>query len=895
MNFKLISSIFIIFLLSTNLVQAQDSLANVFFERFEQNSTKHASEKLYLHLDKPYYAIGDDLWFKVYAIGAKTRGLSTISGVVNVELIDEKNTIVKWHKLPLRSGIAWGDFKLSSNLTEGNYRIRAYTQWMRNHDSSFFYDKTIKIGNSWSNSVFTKWDQKFDNVQQINVFKIAFADKQKKPYANAKVTFEILLAGRTVEKGEATTNSSGEINIASKNSKLQTSKFTITTQIRLPNNTTVKKEFYSSNSLKDIDVQFFPEGGHLVNGLLNKVGLKCIGIDGKGKSVKGKIIDEEGNELFEVETNKLGIGSFTITPSASKTYRLKFTDDDNPEKLVLLPLGEKSGTVISIKNTDTSKIFVKIFLTPDLLANRTYFFIAQQNGKIHYTTKINPTTQIISLTVPKRDLASGILQLSLLSSSFLPLNERVVFINQNSDKINIKLGGLSNSYPLRGKVDLKLNTEINNKPIQGSFSISVTNSSIVKPDIDNESNILTNLLLTSDLKGYVEEPNYYFTDNSIQRLEDLDNLLLTQGWRKVSWEPIIKAIDFPVEKNLQISGLLTSFGRPVPNGKIKLLSSNGGFFSLDTLSNASGNFIFDKIEFLDSNKFILQAKGEKNNKPVDIEMNVVANALMTENPNAGDIEPNINNVLDEYLKQSDHYFEEQAKRGLLSKSIVLDEVKITQKKTGDPVFGNLSWSYRADDSFTQEDFKNARSLKDFLGGSLSGVRIEDGQALAFSRKLLEEGGVDFSPKPMAVIVNGVNFSTNQFNLEAINVGDIESLEIFRKIPESASHWLKEGDGVITLTLKHGAVFNKSSGVINFEPKGFALTRTFYSPKYDIIQDDKPDLRNTVLWEPNLITTTQGEGNLSYFNTDVPGIYRIVVEGIDTNGNLARKVLTYEVK
>lgn len=895
MNFKkLIAPIIFIIILYTNVVKAQDP-ANTFFKNFEERSSKLASEKLYLHLDKPYYAIGDDIWFKVYAVNTNTKGLSTISGIVNVELIDEKNTIVKWLKLPLKSGIAWGDFKLTDALTEGNYRIRAYTQWMRNYDTDFFYDKTVKIGNSWANNVFTKWHQKFENIQQINVATISFSDKQKNPYVAAKVKFEIQLAGRTLEKGEAITGNKGEISIASKNKKLQTAKFTIVTRITLPNNTTVKKEFYSSNPLKGVDLQFFPEGGHLVSGLLNKIGFKCIGADGRGKMVKGRIIDEEGTELFDVETNKLGIGSFAITPSPSKSYQLKFQDDDNIDRLVNLPIAEKSGTVISIKNTDTSKIFVKIFLSPDLLGNQTFHFVAQQNGKIHYTTKISPTTQIVSLIVPKNNLASGILELSLLSSSFLPLNERVVFINQNTDKINIKLDGLAKSYSLRSKVDLKLNTEIKNKPIQGSFSIAVTNSSVVKPDVDNESNILTKILLTSELKGYIEQPNYYFIDTSPKRLEELDNLLLTQGWRKVSWEPINKVVEFPAEKNLQISGLLTAFDRPFANGKIKLLSSQGSFFALDTLSDAKGNFVFDKLEFLDSTKFILQAKREKSGKPADIEINTMPNALVTENPNVGDIEPNINESLDEYLKHSENYFEEQTKKGLLSKSIILDEVKIAKKKIGEPVHGNLSWSYRADDSFTQEDFKNARSLKDFLGGSLSGVRIEDGRALAFAREDLKRGGANYGPKLMAVIVNGVNFGVNEFNLEAINVEDIESLEIFRKIPESVSHWLKEGDGVITITLKHGASFSKSSGVINFEPKGFALTRTFYSPKYDVTQDDKPDLRNTVFWESNLITTMNGEGKLSYLNSDIPGIYRIVIEGIDVDGNLARKVLTYEVK
>lgn len=149
-------------------------------------------------------------------------------------------------------------------------------------------------------------------------------------------------------------------------------------------------------------------------------------------------------------------------------------------------------------------------------------------------------------------------------------------------------------------------------------------------------------------------------------------------------------------------------------------------------------------------------------------------------------------------------------------------------------------------------------------------------------------------KPMAVIVNGVDFGIQGFNLENVTVSDIQSVEIFREIPGMAAHWIKEGAGVINLTLKHGANI-KSPGIISFEPKGFAVTRTFYSPKYNVKPDENQDLRTTVFWEPNLITDKEGKGRISYFNNDVPGIYRVVIEGMDVDGNLARKVINYEVK
>jgi hypothetical protein len=138
-------------------------LATASFVSFGQNDSSHLShavnslksyseknpvEKVYLHLDKPYYAAGDDIWFKAYVTAGSKHELSGISGILNVELISFKGAIEQTIKLPLVSGLTWGDFKLPDTLTAGNYHIRAYTNWMRNAGEAYFYDRTISIGNA---------------------------------------------------------------------------------------------------------------------------------------------------------------------------------------------------------------------------------------------------------------------------------------------------------------------------------------------------------------------------------------------------------------------------------------------------------------------------------------------------------------------------------------------------------------------------------------------------------------------------------------------------------------------------------------------------------------------------------------------------------------------------
>ncbi len=148
-----------------------DDPITALLKKLDEFSTKYAQEKVYLHLDKPYYAIGDNIWFKGYIINAKTSAPSTLSKILYVELINEKDSVKKQLKLPMESGITAGDFKLTDSLSEGNYRIRAYTQWMRNAGPNFFFDKTIKIGNSWANDVFATTTSQISTESNAEVVK----------------------------------------------------------------------------------------------------------------------------------------------------------------------------------------------------------------------------------------------------------------------------------------------------------------------------------------------------------------------------------------------------------------------------------------------------------------------------------------------------------------------------------------------------------------------------------------------------------------------------------------------------------------------------------------------------------------------------------------------------
>ena len=889
-----ISCLALIAALSLSAFVVDDDPFAALLKKLEAFTKKYPQEKIHLHLDKPYYAIGDDIWFKAYVTDSKTSAPTTLSKMLYVELFDEKDSLRRQLKLPMQSGISWGDIRLPDTLKEGNYRIRAYTQLMRNAGPDFFFDKTIKIGNSWANKVFVKADYVFSkegNNEKVNST-IRFTDKNGNPYSATEVNYVVELSARTITKGKAISNTNGEISIPIVNTQPSIYKSgKITVILTLANKQKISKIIPLKTTSTEIDVQFFPESGNLTQGLPNKVAFKAINAEGKGEDIKGIIIDNKGAEITNFESTYLGMGSFYLNPIADKVYKAKIKFKNGTEKLFDLPKAESSGYVLSTNNSDTAKVVIKVLITDDLVGKGDLNLLVQQNGNVFFSVKIPTVKNFAMASLPKSELPPGIVTLTLFSGESIPVSERLIFIDNNFNKIKLSVGNLDETYSKRGLMNLELLGTSENKPTRASFSISVTNAAIVEPDLENETNIFTSLLLKSDLKGYIEKPNHYFIDNDVKTRIDLDHLLLTQGWRKINWKLVAGSAlpdnNFKPETSLQISGIITTNGgKPVPNGKVSLFSSSGGIFAIDTLSDANGRFNFNNLEFPDSARFIVQARNEKGKREVQIKLDIIPGQLITTNKNTGDIAVNVNDQLKNYLRNSDDYFEELTKRGILNRTIQLKKVEIIGEKKKVENSANLNGAGRADAVITAKDLENTPQLSFYLSGRIAGVIIRNGQAYARQ-----------SSAPMAIILDGMNMQ--DFLLDDINVFDIETIEVLKSIGNTAIYGSNGGGGVLVITTKRGGGISSIStyapGIITYNPKGYAMSRSFYSPRYDTNPDTKPDLRTTVYWNPSIISDEKGSFKLNYFNTDEAGPYRVVIEGIDFMGNLARKVFTYEVK
>ncbi|RBQ07079.1 TonB-dependent receptor [Pedobacter miscanthi] len=818
-----------------------------------------------------------------------------MSKILYVELINEKDSLKKTLKLPIMGGITWGDFKLTDSLGEGNYRIRAYTNYMRNFGTDFFFDKTIKIGNSWANKVFTKTTYNFtkeNNADKVSAT-VHFEDKNGVAYSENEVSYDVQLDYRSVAKGKVKTSLTGDAVINFANSQPFTNKSgKIVATITLDNKQKVIKSIPITSTSNDVDVQFMPEGGALIEELPQKVAIKAVNSNGKGEDIEGTIVDDAGAEVTAFATSYLGMGNLVFNNQAGKSYSAKIKFKDGSQKTIKLPAAAKSGYTMSLNALDTGKVTLKILASADLVNGEELKVVAQHGGNVYYVSKAKMDKQVLLANIPKKNLPTGIVQFTLFSGANQPVAERLIFVNNKSGLIDLSLNSSGVSTTKKGKAAFTFDAANGGQPVLGSFSVAVTNATKVAPDEDNESNILTSLLLTSDLTGYVEKPNHYFLKDDIQTQKELDNLMLTQGWRRFIWKNIINnvgpAITYKPEQSITISGTVTKGNKPVPGGKVMLMATKGTMYILDTVTNAEGKFVFDNLEFGDSTKFVVQARTKTERKFVDINVDVVPGQIVTKNKNSADIDVNVNNTLMKYIKESDNYFNEMTRLGLLERTIKLEEVTITEKKNPAKNSSNLNGAGRADYVMTADQLSTCVTLSQCLQGRLPGV--------------IFRGNVPYLMRsqntPIQIIVDGMQMEADF--LDNVVPSDVESIELLKSIGNTAIYGSQGSGGVIIITTKRGdggrSTNRYAPGIVTLNPKGFSISREFYSPKYDTEStSSRADLRTTIYWNPQVVADKDGKAKFEFYNADEPGNYRVVIEGIDAVGHLARKVYTYDVK
>lgn len=837
--------------------------------RFAQIWHTIPQEKVYLHTDKPYYySAGDDIWFNAYIVNAATHIPDTKSQFVYVELLDQADSVLIRVKIKRYLFCADGKLHIPPEMPPGEYLLRAYTYWMQNVSVDFFFHKKIFIGNMIDDRI--QMSYKFDSpvngkipatITFVNTFSTPLTEK------TINITQEDIRKKRK-KTSRYTTNQQGEIYCLLENDSTDTNTKFIEVSLHEPG-ITFNRKIQIPDTKKDFDVQFFPESGVFLDNQLQTVGFKAIGTNGLSINITGKIYNQREEELGEFFSTNNGMGKFILKTFPGEKYYALIADESGYVKKFALPETSSEGISLNLKLTK-EKVFYRV-TKQGVPETNNFFLMIHSRGVVYFITPIKNKEGFL----PEYALPAGICSFSIIDSLENIWCERLVFIRHN-DFPSIQMKSDKNEYGKRESVSLtlKLISE-NGQACNGNFSVSVTDSHLIKQDSIN-NNIISYLLLSSDLKGFIEEPQQYFYDNSLLTKEKTDLLMLTQGWRRFNTQDVVRGknpdINYFLEAGQTVSGkVMNLFNKPVKDRDVFFFSPHQEqFFSVKT--DSTGYFLIEGIDIPDSTSILLKAKS--NTRIVDVELIPDKDVFSSDFANIPFSPEELITTYDDFLILSKEKYYNDG--GMLM--VNLDE--ITVKASAQT---SASRSFYSGIAETTLDLKRLESYGNMsvmnIIGTLPGVMV-------FGNSVSVRGA---SGNPL-FLIDG--FETDNIDdIAYLDIFDIEEIALF-KGPSTAIFGSRGGNGVIAITLKKSLSSKRipSPSMAVLTPLGYQKPVEFYVPKYEvdsILYQTKPDLRTTIYWAPKLQTDEEGCIHLQFYTADKPNDYRVELEGITEEGKICR--------
>ena len=494
---KLIFSI--IFILSATTLPAQTTNDDAARRAMQVGHTMQ-QERVYLHFDNSAYYLGETMWFKAYISYGTNDRITTPSKVLYVELVAPEGYVVETKKYKIDdNGCCSGDFELKPLLLSGYYEVRAYTRYMLNWGGDAIFSRVFPVFDKVNGD---NWD--FKNLLD-----------RKRGFSH-----------------------NGE---------------------------------WISQETADAELKFYPEGGNLVAGLQSTVAYELRGTD--GEPTKSKITIYAGKTpLLTTTPTHAGKGTFTFTPQNKVKYKAKVTikekEGKEKEHTFTLPDVEKEGVVIAAKEDGGNITFtVQNNITENDTIKETAFGILYR-GAIGYYKKIAETEKEKNFTIALNELPEGVNK-AIVFCGNIPLAERCFFVMhdsmQKSDRSTVKLNIKSNSHKLEDlqlspheKITLDISRE-DGEPLPSTADLSIAVGDAAGSVATSWSyNMYSYLLLGSELKGYIPDAAQYFDPQNPNRKEQLDLVMLTNGWTAYDWSQLTKenlGSLQPIERGITLKGV----------------------------------------------------------------------------------------------------------------------------------------------------------------------------------------------------------------------------------------------------------------------------------------------------------------------------------------------------
>jgi len=864
-------------------------------------------EKIFIHHDKPAYHLNDTLWFRGYLLTSDEHLPSDSSGLAYVEIIDAAGNLVKRISNPCYAGSFYNNITLTdAEFKQGDYLLRAYTNWMRNFGDSLFYQSHFRIIDPSAG----EWKINIRNLryqQQRLLFYAGLTSAAKKPLASKRVTVKVYEKKKTIFRRQMITDYGGNLFL---DTLLATSGTHQQLQLSIESSENISLKFPLTEASKQlIDVQFLPEGGMFIAGRQQRLGIKALNTYGKGTAIKGIIKDSKGQNVTDFATVFKGMGIVSFVPAEGESY-VAVLDNGLSFKL---PSVQSSGTSLQVMN-DADSLKMKVDATADL-HGLAYYFTASVKGITVAKGRIKTTAQPYTLSLHKKLFPSGITVFTLYNAAMEPVNERAVFIWQE-DQLKLTITPHQDIYRTKDSVMLRLKAmNHNNENIIGSFSMAVIDTSQVKITPGGE-NLLSYMVLSADIKGDVEDPYYYFTHSSSPAT---DALMLTQGW--VSYQRDTSTPLFSYEKEFLIQGKVTNtFNKPVANSNITLFGKEGtgAAFILDTMTNNKGQFTFTHFPYFmkDSISMVIRALNKKG-KAFNVGVELTEPSF-----------PSVESLSADNVRQDDILFDTAARQTINKQKELAAQLQrddnylkevIVKSKLRIPGSKNLNEDGGADETITETALSKTPkvSLLEVLQNQVKGFHI--GQLprstplyymvnANIARFIIDGVDLHFFYQPPSgtgapPLLNNDYIMFLQGYLRYFSAEDIAGIEImnyprynstYRSSYLSIEERMNSGPATrdfsfIEITTKTGSgpFFKRVPGMYLYKPLAPVLGKLFYSPRYTS-RDSVPliaDLRSTIYWNPEIITDTSGEATVSFYTSESNNNYLILLQGMDLNGGL----------
>ncbi len=872
---------------------------------------KTIAEKIYLQLNSSVFTKDNTIWFKAIVTNSMNHTPSLLSGVLHVELIGPNEKMVETKTIKIQGGTGDGFFELSQAYPTGVYLIRAYTAWNKNFGNDFFFKEYIRVFNA-SDTGKTEPISNVKLLQQNEGERKLVADLD--PYVIDSLHRKNLTLFISLDnKKDTLLIKKGKDNRYRVEFSIPGECQLVTMQMQTNNYQHYCKTIAVDENV--LDLQFFPESGELVQGISSKIGFKALDFSGKGKRVEGEIVNEKGEVITFFKSNALGMGSFTLSnPDSKDRYyaKVKSPSGGNFAMKYKLPEVVQTGNVLAVSKRG-SKLHLKA--SSNYLINDSIFIRASCRGMDYYEIAGKLKDGVLSFFWPINKLPEGVIAFTLKDNNMQPVAERLFFNERLDQRVNIEITSDKKSYAQREQTVLNIKaTDGKGKLVNTDLSLLVLNNEQMGELENTGQNILSYFLVSSDLKGEVENPGYYF-DLSIsnhERLNDLDALMLTQGWSKYKYSKPETRINFKPERNLTVSGVVTgalnkkkrkiseltlmTFGEP-PSAQSQFTDSLGRFsFNLEDAYGPNLNILIQSAT----------SRGKRQDFTITLDKKESPEILYDRIQSVEEADSVIIKLVEKNIERKSV---EEAFR--LSSDIVLDEVIIEDYRIT-PEREKVTKEYgKPDEIISGQSIRENEEKWSYGLYSVLLFRFPDKIRITQTRDFLYAHC--HNPEVTLVVIDGIPVMRESYSLiPNIPPGEVKSFEIIEYAERFAKFYMSvfpevhpldvpRLGNVIAIYTYAGKGLHGVSKPVGMRKKSvpvFSATREFYAPKYESISPEdwvKPDLRSMVHWEPNIKADSLGGVSLSFYNSDNLGEILVVVEAISDEGDIGYKKYVYNVK